>query len=118
MNAFENKKRQKRAAEDITAEGFGTFLDLILYFGVVKYPQRHMPWQGDFMLSNEFVQAVMSFRKFSAILNCFRYTDTTRVPERERKEQNRNVCRISYISDKKSAFKDLKSKSKSKIARK
>ena len=41
------------------------------------------------MLSDEFVQSVMSHRKFNSMLSCFRYTDTTKMPEMERKEKNR-----------------------------
>ena len=41
------------------------------------------------MLSDEFVQSVMSHRKFDSMLSCFRYTDTTKMPEMERKEKNR-----------------------------
>ena len=64
-------------------------MGLILYFGVVKYPQRGMSWQGDRMLSDEFVQSAMYLRKFNPMLSFFRLADATRVPERERKEKNR-----------------------------
>ena len=64
-------------------------MGLILYFGVVKYPQRGMSWQGDRMLSDEFVQSAMCFRKFNSMLSLFRHADAIRVPERERKEKSR-----------------------------
>ena len=89
MNVFKNRRNQKRRSTDWTADDFWAFLGLILYFGVVKYPQRGMPWQDDPMLSDEFVQSVMSHRQFDTMVNCFRYTDTTRLTERERKEKNR-----------------------------
>ena len=41
------------------------------------------------MLSDEFVLSAMSLRKLNSILSCFRFTDATRMPERERKEKNR-----------------------------
>ena len=44
MNAFKNRRNPKRCSVDWTADDFWTFLGLTLYFGVVKYPQRGMPW--------------------------------------------------------------------------
>ena len=41
------------------------------------------------MLSDEYVLSAMSLRKLNSILSCFRFTDATRMPERERKEKNR-----------------------------
>ena len=89
MNAFKNRRNPKRCSVDWTADDFWTFLGLTLYFGVVKYPQRGMSWQGDRMLSDEFVQSAMYLRKLNSILSCFRHADATRVPERERKEKSR-----------------------------
>ena len=89
MNAFKNRRNPKRCSADWTADDFWAFLGLTLYFGVVKCLQRGVPWREDRMLSDEFVQSVMSHRKFDSMLSCFRYTDTTRMPERERKEKSR-----------------------------
>ena len=44
MNALRKRKQAKRAQVDWTTVDFWTFLGLNLYFGVVKYPQRWMPW--------------------------------------------------------------------------
>ena len=89
INTFKNRRIAKRPAEDWTADNLWAFMGLILYFGVVKYPQRGMSWQGDRMLSDEFVQSAMYLRKFNPMLSCFRHADATRAPERERKEKSR-----------------------------
>ena len=89
INTFKNRRSTKRPAEDWTADNLWAFMGLILYFGVVKYPQRGMSWQGDRMLSDEFVQSAMYLRKFNPMLSCFRHADATRAPERERKEKSR-----------------------------
>ena len=92
INALKNRRITKRPAEDWTADDLWAFMGLILYFGVVKYPQRGMSWQGDRMLSDEFVQSAMYpmyLRKFNPMLSCFRHADATRAPERERKEKSR-----------------------------
>jgi len=89
INTFKNRTIAKRPAEDWTADNLWAFMGLILYFGVVKYPQRGMSWQGDRMLSDEFVQSAMYLRKFNPMLSCFRHADATRAPERERKEKSR-----------------------------
>ena len=89
MNAFKNRRITKRPAEDWTADDLWAFMGLILCFGVVKYPQRGMSWQGDRMLSDKFVQSAMYLRKLNSILSCFRHADATRAPERERKEKSR-----------------------------
>ena len=89
INAFKNRRSTKRPAEDWTADDLWAFMGLILCFGVVKYPQRGMSWQGDRMLSDEFVQSAMYLRKFNPMLSCFRHADATRAPERERKEKSR-----------------------------
>jgi hypothetical protein len=89
INALKNRRITKRPAEDWTADDLWAFMGLILYFGVVKYPQRGMSWQGDRMLSDEFVQSAMCFRKFNSMLSFFRHAAAIRVPERERKEKSR-----------------------------
>ena len=89
MNAFKNRRSTKRPAKDWTADDLWAFMGLIHYFGVVKYPQRGMSWQGDRMLSDEFVQSAMYLRTFNSMLSCSRHADATRVPERDRKEKSR-----------------------------
>ena len=54
------RKQPKRAPVDWTTVDFWTFLGLILYFGVVKYPQRWMPWGDDPMFKNDFVAKLMA----------------------------------------------------------
>ena len=68
MNALRKRKQPKRAPVDWTTVDFWTFLGLILYFGVVKYPQRWMPWGDDPMFKNDFVAKLMSRNKFEQML--------------------------------------------------
>ena len=59
------------------------------FYGSDSLLRRGMSWQGDRMLSDEFVQSAMYLRKFNPMLSCFRHADATRAPERERKEKSR-----------------------------
>ena len=82
------RKQPKRAPVDWTTVDFWTFLGLILYFGVVKYPQRWMPWGDDPMFKNDFVAKLMSRNKFEQMLVNFRYEDTAGMTEREKRAKS------------------------------
>lgn len=76
----------------LTIAEFKSFLAIIIYFGVVKYPKRSMPWQKKGKYSNPWVRSVMKEYRFEQILKCWHWTDTSLLSEKERKLKNKQHC--------------------------
>jgi len=82
-----NYKRWK----DVDLAEFKTFLAIILHFGIVKYPQRDMPWRKNSKFSSIWVQERMREYRFNQLLRCWHW-DATVCSPKERAEKNKADC--------------------------
>jgi len=73
---------------DVTMEEFKTFLGLLMHFGIVKYPQNTYAWRTD-KYGSEWVRSMMLESRFTQILRCWHWTDTSKLSEKERAEKNK-----------------------------
>jgi len=81
----------------VTIQEFKSFLAIVLYLGVVKYPKRSMPWQRKGKYSSPWVRSVMKEYRFEQILRCWHWTDTSNISDRERKRRNKENSFIGTV---------------------
>ena len=81
-----NRKKWRK----LTIPEFKTFLAMVLYLGLVKYPSRGMAWSIYKFYGSEFVKSMMSQSRFEQILSCWHYMNTADLSDKERREAKKN----------------------------
>ena len=83
-NAFASDMKV-RYWRELTVAEFKTFLAIILYLGIVKYPSRGLAWSLFRFYGSNFVKSMISKFRFETVLRCWHFMNTAKMTEVERK---------------------------------
>ena len=75
--------------QDITTFEMLTFLGIILYLGIIKYPSMEDAWSSDVAVGHPYLRSAMQFRRFKQILRSWHWVDTSIYSAEERKQMNK-----------------------------